>query len=80
MENDDYKDLEYVVWCTHSGDKSRTTFGPFPSKYFAEHFILNYGFTEGVYNLRAGPLNRIEIKVKEDDGEEETRSASQTTH
>ena len=48
MENDDYKDLEYVVWCTHSDDKSRTTFGPFPDKYFAEHFILNYGFTEGV--------------------------------
>ena len=78
--SDDYEDLEYVVWCTHSGDKSRTTFGPFPDKYFAEHFILNYGFTEGVYNLRAVPLNRIEIKVKEDDGEEETRSASQTTH
>ena len=76
----DEEELEYVVWCTHSGDKSRTTFGPFPSKYFAEHFILNYGFTEGVYNLKAVPLNRIEIKVKEDDGEKETRSASQTTH
>ena len=75
----DEEEPEYVVWCTLSGDKSRTTFGVFPSKYFAEHFILNYGFTEGVYNLKAVPLNRIEIRVK-DDGEEETRSASQTTH
>ena len=69
---------EYVVWCTHSGDKSRTTFGPFPSKYYAEHFILNYGFTEGVYNLKAVPLNRITIEVE--NGKKKKRKATQTTH
>ena len=58
---------EYVVWCTHSSDESRTTFGPFPTKYCAEHFILNYGFEEGVYNLKAVPLNRIEIRIDEHD-------------
>ena len=74
----DEEEPEYVVWCTHSGDKSRTTFGPFPSKYYAEHFILNYGFTEGVYNLKAVPLNRITIEVE--NGKKKKRKATQTTH
>ena len=74
----DEEEPEYVVWCTHSGDKSRTTFGPFPSKYYAEHFILNYGFTEGVYNLKAVPLNRITIEVE--NGKKKKRRATQTTH
>ncbi len=74
----DEEEPEYVVWCTHSGDKSRTTFGPFPSKYYAEHFILNYGFAEGVYNLKAVPLNRITIEVE--NGKKKKRKATQTTH
>jgi len=78
--NDEEEPEEYVVWCKQKYDESRTTFGPFPSKYIAEHFILNYGFKENIFDLTVSPLNRIQIKIKEEHGEEEEGPTPQTTH
>ena len=53
------EEVEYVVICEHKEHKHFTTFGTFLDREHAEHFMENYGFAEGVYELIAAPLNIV---------------------
>ena len=53
------EEVSYIVICEHKEHKHITSFGTFLDQDHAKHFIENYGFPEGEFNLRAVPLNIV---------------------
>ena len=59
LHDDEQEEVEYIVICEHKEHKHFTTFGTFLDREHAEHFMENYGFAEGEFNLKAAPLNIV---------------------